>query len=103
MFDVKNMLKMITDMYDIVVVELPLPLTQTVFRWFFELKCKGRISVLALGDKCSPSDKLLLNKFGVDCYAEKDNLSDIKYSLNIMSKKIKIMNELSNDTKPDDR
>ena len=97
------MLKMITDMYDIVIVELPIPLTQTVFRWFFELKCKGRISVLALGDKCNPSDKLLLNKFGVDCYAEKDNLSDIKYNLNIMSKKIKIMNELSNDTIPDDR
>lgn len=103
MLGVKDMLKMITDMYDIVIVELPIPLTQTVFRWFFELKCKGRISVLALGDKCNLLDKLLLNKFGVDCYAEKDNLSDIRYSLNIMSKKIKIMNELSNDTKPDDR
>ena len=101
MLGVKDMLKMITDMYDIVIVELPIPLTQTVFRCFFELKCKGRISVLALGDKCNPADKLLLSKFGVDCYAEKDNLSDLKYNLNIMSKKIKIMDELSNDTKPD--
>ena len=103
MLGVKDMLKMITDMYDIVIVELPIPLTQTVFRWFFELKCKGRISVLALGNKCNLSDKLLLSKFGVDCYAEKDNLSDIKYNINIMSKKIKIMDELSNDTKPDGR
>lgn len=96
MLDVKVEFKAITDTYDILVVELPIPLTQSVFRWFFDLNCKGKILVLALGDRCNLSDRLLLNKFGVDNYAEKDNLSDIKYNLNIMSKKIKIMNELLN-------
>lgn len=103
MFDAKDMLNMIADVYDVVVVEVPTPLNESAFRWFFDLKCKGKISILALGNKCNLSDRLLLSKFGVDSYVERDDLSDIKYHLDVMSKKIKILNELSNNTIPDDR
>lgn len=87
--------------YDLAVIELPEKIDESVFKRLFYLRCKRKLFILALGYRYSVFEHLLLDKFGIENYAEKDDLFEIRYKLDLMIKKIKIFDEISENMKTD--